>query len=189
MAEAPGLFTPRDARDRREWARLLAFCARHGRAAFSRDPLIGGHVTGSAVLLSPDGGEMLLTHHSKLDRWLQPSGHCDGEADVAQVALREAREESGLAGITLLSPEVFDIDIHEIPANAREPAHLHYDLRYLMRAGSRGFAVSHESRALAWVPLAEVGRYTRAPSVLRLRDRVLADRGAEAAHRIGRDTG
>ena len=55
-----------------------------------------GHVTASAWLLSPDGRRFLLTHHRKLDQWLQPGGHADGDTDLPRVALREAREETGL---------------------------------------------------------------------------------------------
>jgi ADP-ribose pyrophosphatase YjhB (NUDIX family) len=167
-----GRFEARDARDRAEWARFRAFCARHGQAAFSRDPFLGGHVTGSAFVLSPDAGAVLLTHHAKLDRWLQVGGHCDGIADARHVALSEAYEESGLARIRLMSEDVFDIDIHQIPARAAEPAHLHYDVRFLMQAEAGDLVVSPESRALAWVPLEALERYTQAGSILRMRDRL-----------------
>lgn len=151
---------------------MAAFCARHGLHAFSRDPHIGGHVTGSAFVLSPDGGSVLLTHHAKLDRWLQLGGHCDGVADVRFVALKEAYEESGLARLRLLRDEVFDIDIHRIPALGAEPAHLHYDVRFLMQAEAGALVASSESRALAWVPLDRLESRTSAPSVLRLRARL-----------------
>ncbi|WP_089278773.1 NUDIX hydrolase [Antarctobacter heliothermus] len=167
-----GEFAARDARDAAEWARVAAFCARHGQAAFSRDPHFGGHVTGSAFVLSPDGASVLLTHHAKLDRWLQLGGHCDGIADVAFVALKEAYEESGLSRIRLLSDAVFDVDIHEIPARGVEPAHLHYDLRYLMQAEAGEIAASAESHVLAWVPLSDLSRYTQAESVLRMARRL-----------------
>lgn len=171
-----GRFHPRDARDHEEWARLRAFVVKHGLHAFSRDASIGGHVTGSAFLLSRDGASVLLTHHRKLDRWLQLGGHCDGIADARFVALKEAYEESGLSRIALLSEAVFDIDIHQIPATSRDPAHLHYDLRFLMRAEAGEARASDESHALAWVPLDRLDAYTQATSVLRLRDRVLLDR-------------
>lgn len=170
--EGIGAFAPRDARDLAEWARLEAFCARHGLAAFSRDPWIGGHVTGSAAVLSPDGRALALLHHRKLDRWLQPGGHCDGIADARFVALKEVYEETGLARVRLRSEAVYDIDIHEIPARRDEPAHLHYDVRFLMQAEAGDLRVSQESKALAWVPLADLERYTGAESVLRLRDRL-----------------
>ncbi|MGP6085372.1 NUDIX hydrolase [Antarctobacter jejuensis] len=167
-----GGFAPRDARDRAEWARLQAFCDQHGAQAFSRNPLIGGHVTGSAFVLSADGTATALLHHRKLNRWLQPGGHCDGIADARFVALKEAYEETGLSRISVLRDEVFDIDIHEIPARGDEPAHLHYDVRFLMRAEAGDLAVSSESLALEWVPLAALESQTDAPSVLRLRSRL-----------------
>ncbi|MCB1346396.1 MAG: NUDIX hydrolase [Rhodobacteraceae bacterium] len=178
--EGIGAYAPQDARDRHAWARLAEFVAREP-AAFGRDPATGGHVTGSAFVLSSDGRAVLLTHHAKLDRWLQLGGHCDGETDVRRVALREAHEESGLARIRLLDQAVLDVDIHLIPANPREPAHLHYDVRYLMQAEAGAIAASAESRALEWVPLDRLERRTAEPSILRMRDRVLRYRPISAA--------
>lgn len=109
-----------------------------------------GHFTGSAWLVSGDEERVLLTHHRKLGRWLQLGGHADGERDLAQVALREAEEESGLRDL-LVEPVVFDLDRHLIPARGEEPAHWHYDVRYVVRAqGSEAFAISDESLDLAW---------------------------------------
>ena len=132
-------------------------------------------MTASAFVLSPEGTATLLTHHVKLDRWLQLGGHCDRIADTRYVAFKEAYEESGLARLRLLSDDVYDVDIHEIPPRSEEPAHLHYDIRYLMQAEAGEVRASSESHALAWVPLDKLDKldsYTDAPSVLRLRDRL-----------------
>ncbi len=152
------------------WARLQAFCAREPQA-FGRNPETG-HVTGSAFVMSPDMKSLLLTHHRKLSRWLQLGGHCDGIADVPFVALKEAYEESGLTRIKPLSPQVFDVDIHEIPAGSKECAHLHYDVRYLFQAEAGEIAASGESHALAWVPLAQLEEVTDSPGVLVLREKL-----------------
>jgi len=115
-----------------------------------------GHLTGSAWLVSADGRRVLLTHHRKLGLWLQLGGHADGDADLARVALREAEEESGLRDL-VVEPAIFDLDCHEIPARGAEPAHLHYDVRFVVRAtGSEQFTVSDESHALAWREIGEV---------------------------------
>lgn len=115
-----------------------------------------GHFTGSAWLVSADGRRVLLTHHRKLDRWLQLGGHADGDPDLRGVALREAEEESGLAGLTV-ERDVFDLDRHWIPARGNESGHWHYDVRFVVRAGSdETFAVSDESLALAWHPITEL---------------------------------
>src|SRR3569832_2721477 len=91
-------YEPYDEDERAMYARLRRFVAQEPRC-FARTLQVG-HVTGSAWLVDHAHTHVLLTHHRKLDRWLQLSGHADGEADVQSVALREAREESGLAADT-----------------------------------------------------------------------------------------
>jgi 8-oxo-dGTP pyrophosphatase MutT (NUDIX family) len=116
-----------------------------------------GHFTGSAWVVSADGRRVLLTHHRKLDRWLQPGGHADGDTDLARVALREAEEETGVLGLRLEDDAIFDLDRHLIPARKTDPDHWHYDVRYVVRCGSdERFVVSEESHALAWRGIAEV---------------------------------
>lgn len=114
-----------------------------------------GHITASAFILNESRDKILLMHHAKLDRWLQPGGHCDGIEDTHFVALKEAYEETGLTHIASISKEIFDVDIHEIPARNDTGAHLHYDIRYLFTA-KEALAVpgNHESHAVEWVSLA-----------------------------------
>ncbi len=117
---------------------------------------LAGHFTASAWLVSADGERLLMTHHRKLDRWLQLGGHADGDTDLAQVALREAEEESGLSGL-VVEPEMFDLDRHWIPERGDVPGHWHYDVRYVVRAtANEAFAVSEESLALAWREIASL---------------------------------
>lgn len=110
-----------------------------------------GHFTGSALVVSADGSKTLLHHHRKLDRWLQFGGHCDGDENITRVAQREALEESGIDGLILASPRPFDLDIHPIPARPTEPAHEHYDVRYVLIAPDEAaFVCSDESHELRW---------------------------------------
>ena len=135
-------------------AQFAAFAGR--RADCCERTCLEGHFTGSAWLVSADGERALLLHHRKLDRWLQPGGHADGDGDLAAVALREAQEETGLPGLRI-EPEVFDLDRHRIPARGAEPEHWHYDVRFVVRAGgNEAFVVSEESHALAWRSIAEI---------------------------------
>jgi 8-oxo-dGTP pyrophosphatase MutT (NUDIX family) len=136
-----------------------------------------GHFTGSAWLVSTDGRRVLLTHHRKLARWLQPGGHADGDPDLAAVALREAQEESGLRGLSLWSAEIFDLDVHPIPAYGADPEHLHWDVRFVVLAGSNeDFVVSAESHALAWVPVDSLLGENTEPSIRRMAQRWVARR-------------
>jgi len=124
---------------------------------FDRD-CFPGHITASAWIVSRESRAVLLTHHRKLDRWLQIGGHTDGEADVLAAALREAEEESGLADFEPMpvatGPEILDVDIHLIPAWADEPAHEHHDIRFLLRVSEAQTIrrQESESKAIRWFP-------------------------------------
>ncbi len=133
-----------------------------------------GHVTGSAWILNGEGTATLLTHHRKLNLWLQTGGHADGDSDVLAVAMREAQEESGLLDLKPVSERIFDLDIHGIPERKGVPRHLHYDVRFLLRqTGEQGYIVSEESHDLAWIPMDELEQYTVEESVLRMRNKTL----------------
>lgn len=137
-----------------------------------------GHLTGSAWVLSEDFAHALLTHHGKFDCWVQLGGHVEDDADMLGAALREAREESGLDDVRPLSEQIFDVDVHAIPANLKEPAHFHYDIRFLFTADRTApFVVSGESKALAWVELEKIAELTSEESVLRMVRKTFALRG------------
>ena len=128
-----------------------------------------GHLTASAWIVDPARRGTLLTHHHKLDRWLQLGGHIDGNPDLAASAGREAREESGLAGVRLVSAEIFDVDRHRIPARGAEPEHWHYDVRFLFEADpAEPLTVSCESKDLAWVELDRVAVLNPSESLARM---------------------
>ncbi len=129
------------------------------------------HLTGSAWILSADGNSVLLVHHAKLDRWLQPGGHADeADASLAETARREAFEECGIQGLTLISQAIFDLDVHEIPARGYEPSHLHYDLRFLFVA-PRGAEIERnllETKAIEWVRIEDLCTETTPQSLRRM---------------------
>jgi len=110
------------------------------------------HFTGSSWLVSRDGTKALVMHHAKIDKWVQPGGHADGNGDLLAVAVREAQEESGIRHIEPISDEIFDIDIHEFPQKGSEPEHFHYDVRFLLQVTSDEVVVQNgESKELRWV--------------------------------------
>lgn len=120
------------------------------------------HITGSAFVLDA-AGRLLLTHHKKLNRWLQVGGHSEpDEHDPLQTALREAAEESGLTDLRLApgAPAPLDLDVHRIPARGERAAHDHHDVRYLLLTDTpEHIEVTAESHALRWVPLDALEAY------------------------------
>ena len=145
--------------------RFVSFVNEHERC-FERD-CWAGHITGSAWLVNEAHTHVLLTHHRKLGAWFQLGGHSDGESNTLLAAQREAEEESGLP-VRVLSPAIFDLDVHEIPARKQDPAHYHYDVRFSFQAENEEFEVSEESLELAWVEIDRLNAFTEEPSMLRM---------------------
>lgn len=140
---------------------------RENENCFERELLIG-HITGSAWVVNTAGTHALFTHHRKLEKWLQLGGHADGDPDVLAVAIREVKEESGLDA-TPLSTVIFDLDAHPIPARKDVPAHIHYDIRYLLQTtGNEAYTVSDESFDLKWIPLEEIIQFTQGEDTHRM---------------------
>ena len=152
--------------------RFSAFVAAHDDCLLRS--CVPGHITASAWIVSADGNEALLTHHRKLGRWLQLGGHVDGEPQVERAALREAREESGLQDFVVeawagAAPVPLDLDVHTIPARRDEPEHLHWDVRFLLRApAEQRLVLSEESNDLRWFRADRLEAVTDEESVLRL---------------------
>jgi len=148
--------------------------------AYHRDHL-PGHITGSAWIIDTSGQRVLLTHHAKLNRWLQPGGHADGDENILQVALREAEEETGLTHFDNLVEGIFDIDIHTIPARTDFPQHLHYDIRFLLQADTEDeLMMSDESHDLAWFDSSRLADYVQGnASIMRMHEKVKSLFGAD----------
>lgn len=157
--------------------RITAFAARHADALHRS--CLSGHLTGSALVVDAARERVLVMLHAKLGMWLQPGGHADGEGNLASVALREAEEETGIAGLRIAVPPV-DCDVHEIPARPGEPAHLHLDVRFVVLAPAGAVAErNHESHELRWVTLEELDQLATDDSLRRL-----AASGLAAARRL-----
>lgn len=137
---------------------------------FDRE-LLPGHVSASAWIVNPVRSHVLLLHHRKLDLWLHPGGHADGDPDILRVVMNEASEETGVAAehIRLMSDAIFDVDIHTVYESEYSPRHEHFDIRFLMEIDDRlPLPGNDESHQVAWAPLEEVPRFNNTRSIFRL---------------------
>lgn len=158
---------PGDDSHERARAEMLAFIDAHGDALHRTCE--EGHLTGSALVVDPGTRHVLLLFHAKVQRWLQPGGHADGDGNLAHVSLREAAEETGIDGLRVVTPAV-DLDVHVFHSVTHsEPDHLHLDVRHLVLApeGATGVA-NHESHGLAWVSFGELATYDVDPGTVRM---------------------
>ena len=153
---------------------ILAFCAENPDALHRS--CIPGHLTGSALVVNATGDRVLLIHHKKLNRWLQPGGHADGEGNLAHVALKEASEETGILNLQVI-PTAIDVDIHEIPARGADPTHLHHDVRFVVFAPADAqVRPNHETNGALWVEVDDSDGLIESEEVRRL-----VHRGLEVA--------
>ena len=140
---------------------------------FAADSLVPGHFTASAFVLAPDRDALLLIHHARLGKWLQPGGHVEEEdADVLAAARRELAEEVGMKDVPLAHDGIFDLDIHPIPASGEQPAHEHFDVRFAFRAENYRFTAGSDARAARWVSIEAVGELESDQSVMRAVDKL-----------------
>ena len=153
-----------------EQKRILAFLADYPDAL--ERSCRPGHLTGSGLVIDPVGHRILVLYHSKLQRWLQPGGHADGDSDLARVALREAVEETGIDDLRLVEPAI-DLDVHRVDPPGESP-HEHHDVRFLVVAPNGAEPViNHESKAFRWIISSELFNVNAESGLCRLVDRGL----------------
>lgn len=133
---------------------VLAFL--HARPDSCQRACVPGHLTASTLVVDESGGRVLLTLHPRLGRWVQLGGHCEDEdADILAAALREATEESGIAGLRV-DPVPAALHVHALTCSLGVPTR-HLDLQFIATApaGARE-AISAESLDLQWFPIGEL---------------------------------
>lgn len=161
-------YNPIDKQEHRHKQHITEFVQQNS-DCFERT-LTTGHITASCWLLNYKQTHALLLHHKKFNAWIQLGGHCDGNPDVLDVALKEAHEESGIEAINPITETIFDVTIHQVPAFGTEPAHYHYDICFLLQvtdphAQPRN---NHESHGLAWFLPEEIAGINQEKSIARM---------------------
>jgi 8-oxo-dGTP pyrophosphatase MutT (NUDIX family) len=160
-------YSPSDAREQVFHRTMLELLGSSG-DPFSRGHFTPGHFTASAFILSPDRQSVLLILHSKLKKWLQPGGHISAQdIDVLAAARREVAEEVTLTDVALAHDGIFDIDVHDIPPLRGEPAHQHFDVRFLFVAPNLTMSADSDAAAARWLTLSNLVDVTSDESVLR----------------------
>jgi len=179
-------FRPGDPREEADRALILDCCRRYGPDILTREAL-AAHITASAFILTPDREWTLMAWHNIYRSWAWTGGHADGEGDLLAVALREAREETGAAGLVPLGDGPASIEVINVRPHQKRgkevAAHLHLNVTFLLLAGREGqrlAAKPDENSGVAWLPVRELDRWCSEEELLPIYRR-LAERGRRTA--------
>lgn len=165
LAALLSAFDPPDPQQEAYQRRMMELASDDGDPT-SRHTYAPGHFTASGFIAAPNGAGLLLVHHQKIGKWLQPGGHIEPtDATIEDAVRREVGEESGLTELDSFG--LLDIDIHRFPARGSDPAHLHFDIRLGMQARSGIISPGDGTLDVRWVLFAEVRRWNPELSVTR----------------------
>lgn len=147
-------YAPWNEQEDRDRDVILAFL-RDTPDAFDRSCLTA-HMTASAWIVNRDRSKVLMVYHSIYDSWSWTGGHADGETDLLGVAIREAKEETGIRTVRPISPDIYSVEVLTVDGHEKHgkyvPSHLHMNVSYLLEADdSEQLTVCDgENKAVAW---------------------------------------
>ena len=160
-------YRPCNEQEQRDQAVILDFLAKN-RDAFLRSNLLA-HMTASSWIVNPERTKTLMVYHNIYDSWSWTGGHADGETDLLAVALREAREETGIAHVRPVSPEIFSLEVLTVDGHEKRgayvPSHLHMNVTYLLEAEESDtlHVCREENSGVAWFTLEEALKASTEP--------------------------
>ena len=152
-------YTPFNEQEAADKAMILDFLAKNS-DAFYRSNLTA-HMTASAWVVNPAHDRVLMVYHRIYDSWSWTGGHADGDEDLARVALREVREETGVQSARLLSRDIFSLESLTVDGHEKHgayvPSHLHLNVTYLLEADDRDALTvcEEENSGVRWFGLDE----------------------------------
>ena len=160
-------YRPCNAQEQRDQALILDFLEKNG-DAFLQSNLLA-HMTASSCIVNPERTKTLMVYHNLYDSWSWTGGHADGETDLLSVALREAREETGIEHVRPLSPEIFSLEVLTVDGHEKRgeyvPSHLHMNVTYLLEAEESDtlHICREENSGVAWFTLEEALKASSEP--------------------------
>lgn len=163
-------YRPRGEEEAADQALILSMIEHFPDTVLTRECL-AGHITSSGFIVNETRDKTLMAWHNIYRSWAWTGGHADGVPDLLAVALREAREETGILRVSPLSREITGLDVLTVPGHVKRgkyvPTHLHLSVSYLLSAPEdQPLAVkSDENSGVQWIPISEIESYSSEPEM------------------------
>ena len=172
-------YRPQDEQEETDKRIILEYVDRYPDTVLTRQNEYA-HITSSGFVVNADATKVLMAHHNIYKVWAWTGGHADGDPDLLGVALREAEEETGAAGLRPLSPLPLSLEVLTVPAHQKRgrevSAHLHLNFSFLLLAPREGQALREkpdENSGVAWLPAHRLEEYCTEPEMLPIYRRLI----------------
>jgi len=176
-------FKPRSDQEAADQETMLTFIKNNPDDVLLRENKIA-HLTSSALILNPSQDKLLMIYHNIYKSWSWTGGHADGEPDLLQVAIQEAREETGLKQVTTAADNIITLDILPVFGHVKNDqpvsAHLHLSVAYLLQASEdQPLTIkADENSGVRWIPISELANYVSEPHMQVVYNKILKSRSA-----------
>lgn len=150
---------------------VLKHCLYHYDNVYSRENAFV-HMTASAWIINHNATKVLMNYHNLYQSWSWCGGHCDGNQNLRQVAIKEGLEETGLQRLVLFHVPMFSIDVLPVCAHQKHnkfiSAHLHLNITYLCQADEKAElrVKQDENSSLCWIPVNQLADYVNETNML-----------------------
>lgn len=172
-------YEARDEQEKKDQALILEQMSLVGDSVLTRECEVA-HMTSSGVILNEKMDKMLMIHHKIYDTWAWTGGHADGEDDPLAVAVREAKEETGLDKIRPISEAPASIEVLSVMGHRKKgryvSTHLHFNASYILIADEAETLVvnQEETNGVKWVPVAELENHSNEPAMVDIYQKIIS---------------
>lgn len=137
------------------------------------------HLTSSGFIMNRELNKVLMIHHNIYNTWAWTGGHADGDRDLLAIAIKEAKEETGVKSVEPLTGTIDSIDILPVCGHIKKgkyiSVHLHLNVAYLLIADEQAALEvnQEETSGVKWLPVNELENYCNEPDIVKVYNKLI----------------